>query len=276
MATKYILDGRTYDTFNKLHIEGSISVGFPVIIIRRIIANPSKFMEFVFSNEPNVQKIKEILNEKSGIVYYLHGQNFSDELQKSLSTYYGTTLIFMNYDEYVEQNRDSIILVPTEFKVLYPITMSPPQTPDGRYEISEILPGLYLSGEEGATDKKVLNEKGIEIIINMTDHIPFKYEGEFTYHRFPLLDQGTNDIKKYFDPTFYIIDKALSEGKKVLVHCQAGISRSATIVIAYIMRKQKLLMNQSLQFVYTKRKCISPNLGFCGQLIMHEKEFKSW
>ena len=102
--------------------------------------------------------------------------------------------------------------------------------------------------------------------------IDFNYEGDFTYYRFPLLDQCTNDIKKYFAPTFEIIDKALSEGKKVLVHCQAGISRSATIVIAYIMRKQKMTMNDSLQFVHSKRKCISPNLGFCGQLMMYEKE----
>jgi dual specificity MAP kinase phosphatase len=106
----------------------------------------------------------------------------------------------------------------------------------------------------------------------MTTHVLSTYGDEFKYFCFPLVDQGDCDIKQYFVDTFKIIDEALSNNQNILVHCQAGISRSATIVIAYIIRKQKKTMDESLKFVQSKRSCVSPNLGFCGQLIRYEKE----
>ena len=124
--------------------------------------------------------------------------------------------------------------------------------------------------------EKRRKEKNISVILNVTSHVPFYHESEFTYHRIPIIDAPNVDIKQYFDETYKIIDETLSGDKKILIHCQAGISRSATIVIAYIMKKNKMKMNDAYKLVHDKRPCIGPNLGFCGQLIMYEKEFKSW
>ena len=57
----------------------------------------------------------------------------------------------------------------------------------------------------------------------------------------------------------------------MFVHCHAGISRSATVCIAYIMKHRELSLSKSYDFVKQKRPCISPNLHFMGQLLTYEK-----
>ena len=72
---------------------------------------------------------------------------------------------------------------------------------------------------------------------------------------------------------FYVcgIDEGRRKEKGVLVHCQAGISRSATIVIAYLMKHERLTLNDAYKLVKEKRPVISPNLNFMGSLLKFEK-----
>eukprot|EP00731_Ephydatia_muelleri_P025039 Em0017g122a len=60
----------------------------------------------------------------------------------------------------------------------------------------------------------------------------------------------------------------------VLIHCMAGISRSVTLVIAYLMQYYRLPMQQAYQFVKDKRPAISPNLNFMGQLVEFDRTIK--
>lgn len=79
----------------------------------------------------------------------------------------------------------------------------------------------------------------------------------------PLQDINENGILFHL---IKMIDGYISCGKQVLINCFAGVSRSATIVIAYLMYKNKWSVQDAIYFVRSKRGCINPNYGFICQL----------
>lgn len=72
------------------------------------------------------------------------------------------------------------------------------------------------------------------------------------------------DLLSYFDETYEFIREGMIRGA-VLVHCQMGVSRSATVVIAYLMKKYNITAKEALEKVKMKR-CVFPNQGFVAQL----------
>lgn len=85
-------------------------------------------------------------------------------------------------------------------------------------------------------------------------------------YRIEADDCPSQDLLTHFDATHAWIAEALSNGGNVLVHCYAGISRSASIVIAYIMKELNLDFDSAYNLVLRARPVISPNEGFEKQL----------
>ena len=72
---------------------------------------------------------------------------------------------------------------------------------------------------------------------------------------------------------FYLISDSVKNSKgRVLVHCQAGISRSATICLAYLISRHRLRLDEAYEYVKKRRSVISPNFNFMGQLLNWESE----
>ncbi|XP_035809913.1 dual specificity protein phosphatase 16 isoform X2 [Amphiprion ocellaris] len=93
--------------------------------------------------------------------------------------------------------------------------------------------------------------------------------------RVPVNDSFCEKILPWLDRSVEFIEKAKASNARVLVHCLAGISRSATIAIAYIMKKMDMTLDEAYRFVKEKRPTISPNFNFLGQLLDFEKKIKS-
>jgi dual specificity phosphatase 12 len=81
-----------------------------------------------------------------------------------------------------------------------------------------------------------------------------------------VADEPSVRLNTHFKDATDYIRKSIQEGKNVLVHCFAGVSRSASIVIAYLMRFHKMDYNVAYNYVKSKRPWINPNYGFQGQL----------
>lgn len=88
------------------------------------------------------------------------------------------------------------------------------------------------------------------------------------------MDLVDENIIQYFPETYEFIKNALAGKGRVLVHCQAGVSRSPTIVAAYIMREKQLSAQQALDIIKLRRSFIEPNRGFMEQLdLYHELRY---
>jgi len=137
---------------------------------------------------------------------------------------------------------------------------------------SEILPCLFIGNQRDASNKERLVELGITHIINVTAQLPLNFEGEgFSYKRLPATDSGSQNLKQYFAEAIEFIDSARDSNGRVLVHCQAGVSRSPTIVLAYLMARSQSSLIEAFNLVKELRPIIAPNLNFMGQLLEFEQ-----
>lgn len=74
---------------------------------------------------------------------------------------------------------------------------------------------------------------------------------------------------------FFFSDEGRSDGCGVLVHCLAGISRSVTVTVAYLMSQQGMTLDEAYDFVKKAKPNISPNFNFMGQLLDFEQTLKA-
>jgi predicted protein tyrosine phosphatase len=94
-------------------------------------------------------------------------------------------------------------------------------------------------------------------------------------HKIVSLDDMPDvGIARHFGACHEFIRRALACEKQVLVHCMAGISRSATIVAAHLMMDRNIGVKEALEVVRTSRECIGPNMGFRRQLAELESALK--
>ncbi|VDB95559.1 unnamed protein product [Peniophora sp. CBMAI 1063] len=137
------------------------------------------------------------------------------------------------------------------------LILPPNQTPSA--------PGaLYLGSLSAVMDSANLRQHHIAVLVQVLDVPwlpPLEQEG-YECYRMDVLDIESHDLKPHLEGAVERIDAALKRGKNVLVHCQQGISRSASIVIAYLMRKRGMTFDAALAYVRSRRACIKPNSGF--------------
>ncbi|KAL9656186.1 hypothetical protein ABK040_007803 [Willaertia magna] len=139
-----------------------------------------------------------------------------------------------------------------------------------------ILPQmLYLGDCFQANNEIALKHLRITHVINVTNSIDNNFPSTLQYLRIPIHDADHEDIKQYFDTCYNFIEKAFNdENGRVLVHCKAGVSRSAAIVISYLMKKMNISFYSAYQMVKGRRPMVLPNEGFFKQLLEYEMELK--
>ncbi|XP_063129961.1 serine/threonine/tyrosine-interacting protein isoform X2 [Rattus norvegicus] len=121
----------------------------------------------------------------------------------------------------------------------------------------------------------ILQKHGITHIICIRQNIEANFikpnfQQLFRYLVLDIADNPVENIIRFFPMTKEFIDGSLQNGGKVLVHGNAGISRSAAFVIAYIMETFGMKYRDAFAYVQERRFCINPNAGFVHQLQEYE------
>mmetsp|Transcript_12283 Transcript_12283/g.21918 ORF Transcript_12283/g.21918 Transcript_12283/m.21918 type:complete len:778 (-) Transcript_12283:53-2386(-) len=133
---------------------------------------------------------------------------------------------------------------------------------------SQVLDFLHIGGATALVkDPNYAKDMGFTAFINasrMTVTLPTG-SSELELH---LRDKSSEDISCVFYAIVNFIERARKADEKVLVFCHRGISRSATLVIAYLIWRNKCTYNDALAYVKKRRPAIDPNIGFSLQLMM--------
>lgn len=135
-----------------------------------------------------------------------------------------------------------------------------------KYSGSQITENIFISDLPSAFNREALQERGITHVVNMIIGVDSLYPNDFVYKNIPSRDIETQDLQQYFQECIDFINEAIRLGGKVLVHCSQGISRSATIVIAYLI-SEGMTYEEACQLVKEKRSVTNPNPGFRQQLM---------
>ncbi|XP_072483092.1 dual specificity protein phosphatase 9 [Notamacropus eugenii] len=140
----------------------------------------------------------------------------------------------------------------------------------------QILPNLYLGSAQDSANMDMLAKLGIRYILNVTPNLPnlFEKDGDIHYKQIPISDHWSQNLSQFFPEAIDFIDEAVSQNCGVLVHCLAGISRSVTVTVAYLMQKLHLSLNDAYDLVKRQKSNISPNFNFMGQLLDFERSLK--
>lgn len=174
--------------------------------------------------------------------------------------------------------------------------------------ISEIAPGLFLGGWEASKNFNILMKHNITAMVSVAsvrarewdgpghrtliaekDHLIVHCEDKPTEDLVTRLVDICNFIEARRSSIPPALEKMLKKdgmsredmaafatGQNVLIHCYAGVSRSATVMAAYLMRKRHQGRDEVLRFMRTKRE-VNPNQSFMGQLkVWEDVEYFPW
>ena len=127
--------------------------------------------------------------------------------------------------------------------------------------MNKIAEKLYLGNLQAAQDFKALKRAGITHVLTVASGIKPFFPDEFTYKVISVADQSSSALIRHFPSAIQFIQEGISKGG-VLVHCHAGVSRSASCVIAFLMKTQGMSFDDAFKFASARRPIIFPNMGF--------------
>jgi len=286
-----VLDCRSFFSFNSSHIPGSANVRFSTIVRRR--ARGGLGVEHIVPNEDMRNKL---LTGDYQSVVFLDDRSLDFSQVKKDGTLMlavsaltrdpcGACVYFLKggFDTFLSEFPEMCTKPAPPQGLSLPLSASHPDSADpGCSPCStplydqggpvEILPFLYLGSAYHASRKDMLDMLGITALINVSANCPNHFEESFQYKSIPVEDNHKADISSWFNEAIEFIDSVRNKGGRVFVHCQAGISRSATICLAYLMRTNRVKLDEAFEFVKQRRSIISPNFSFMGQLLQFESQ----
>ncbi|TKY64911.1 Protein-tyrosine-phosphatase MKP1 [Spatholobus suberectus] len=139
-------------------------------------------------------------------------------------------------------------------------------------ECSKVADHVYLGGDAVARDRDILKHNRITHVLNCVGFVcPEYFKADFVYRTLWLQDSPSEDITSILYDVFDYFEDVREQGGRVFVHCCQGVSRSTSLVIAYLMWREGQSFDDAFQFVKAARGIADPNMGFACQLLQCQK-----
>ncbi|XP_031702405.1 dual specificity protein phosphatase 22-A [Anarrhichthys ocellatus] len=145
--------------------------------------------------------------------------------------------------------------------------------------MNKVVDGLYLGNIRDAENRESLSKNGITHILSVYNNAKPVFE-DMTYLCIHAADASSQNLLQHFKECISFIHECRLNGGCCLVHCLAGVSRSTTMVVAYLMTVTHYSWDECLSAVKAVRSFVGPNYGFQQQLQEYQtaqlSEYRTW
>ena len=122
----------------------------------------------------------------------------------------------------------------------------------------KILNNIWIGDKKSAFNKKFLKDNNIKLIINVTTVVDFIDDNNITKYRIPIFDQNKSEYHdimiSHFDEVYELIEEYVKNNKGILIHCVSGSQRSPTLLVLYLMKKNKIKSKKAKKIIRKKRR----------------------
>lgn len=273
-----VIDSRSFVEYNSCHVLSSVNICCSKLVKRRLQQGKVTIAELI---QPSTRSQVDATEPQDVVVY--------DQSTRDASVLAADSFLSILLSK-LDGCFDSVAILTggfATFSSCFPglcegkpatlpsMSLSQPCLPVPSVGLTRILPHLYLGSQKDVLNKDLMTQNGISYVLNASNSCPkpdFICESRFM--RIPINDNYCEKLLPWLDKSIEFIDKAKLSSCQVIVHCLAGISRSATIAIAYIMKTMGMSSDDAYRFVKDRRPSISPNFNFLGQLLEYERSLK--
>lgn len=130
----------------------------------------------------------------------------------------------------------------------------------------QITENIFQGNWQSSCNYEILKKLEITHIVCCGRTLKTRFPKSFKYLHLLVDDVDEENLYKHFAEAYDFINDAIKQGGKVLVHCFAGVSRSSSITLCYLMKKMNTDYETALELLKSGRKCAKPNKGFSEQL----------
>ncbi|XP_014354563.1 dual specificity protein phosphatase 18-like [Latimeria chalumnae] len=138
--------------------------------------------------------------------------------------------------------------------------------------LNQITPSLYLGNAHAAGNRSLVLAKGITCIVNASLEVVNPPWSGVEAVRVPVADLPHARLSDHFDAVADRIHQVGMRSGRTLVHCVAGVSRSASLCMAYLMKYERISLLEAHRWVKSRRPIVRPNAGFWRQLMEYEHQ----
>lgn len=132
--------------------------------------------------------------------------------------------------------------------------------------MSKIKDGLYIGNWRDAQNRLFLVNHRITHVLCAASELRPVFPKEYAYLHVAAQDTIYFNLLKHLDLAADFIREALEQNGRVLVHCYAGVSRSSSCVIAYLIKHERVKLSAALKLCKSRRAIVNPNPSFMTQL----------
>ncbi|MEM7180702.1 MAG: dual specificity protein phosphatase [Spirochaetota bacterium] len=127
---------------------------------------------------------------------------------------------------------------------------------------NEVIPNLYHGNQQASA---VLDT--VDVVISIGCKPKCQEESSKMLYKVAMQDSKESDLKKHLSEVTELMDREMKRGKKVLLHCQAGINRSTAFLLAYLCKYKKLGVEEARELILAKRPRVRFQKHYVAQIV---------